>query len=66
MRIVSAEGLIGFKLQAAVNNPQRVRDIDDIRCLLRNNRGKLNMEEVKRYFLLFERKELLDELLAEG
>ena len=57
---------IGFKLQAVVNNPQRARDIDDIRFLLRNNRGKLNMEEVERYFLLFERKELLDELLAEG
>jgi hypothetical protein len=66
MRIVSAEGLIGFKLQAVVNDPERARDLDDIRFLLRNNRGKLNMQEVERYFLLFERKELLDELLAEG
>src|ERR1700755_2771676 len=49
LRIVSAEGLIGFKLQAVVNNPQRARDIDDIRFLLRNNRGKLNMEEVECY-----------------
>ncbi len=66
MRIISAEGLIGFKLQALVNNPQRARDIDDIRFLLRNNRGMLDMEEVKSYFVLFDRKELLDELLAEG
>ena len=65
IRVVSAEGLIGFKLQAFVNNPKRLRDIEDIRFLLRNNRDKLNMAEVRRYFTLFERQPLLDELIAE-
>jgi Uncharacterised nucleotidyltransferase len=65
IRVVSAEGLIGFKLQAFVNNPKRTRDVDDVRFLLRNNRGKLNMDEVRQYFVLFERQDLLDELLAE-
>lgn len=32
LRVISAEGLIGFKLQAWVNNPSRTRDIDDIRA----------------------------------
>lgn len=64
LRVVSAEGLIGFKLQAYVNNPKRTQDIEDIRCLLRANRGALNMDEVKSYFDLFKREDLLDELLA--
>lgn len=65
LRVISAEGLIGFKLQALVNNPFRTRDLDDIRALLRAQRGRLNMIEVRQYFALFDRKETLDELLAE-
>lgn len=65
LRVISAEGLIGFKLQALVNNPFRTRDLDDIRALLRAQRGRLNMIEVRQYFALFDRKETLDELLTE-
>ncbi|MFC5525313.1 hypothetical protein ACFPPA_06110 [Rhodanobacter ginsengisoli] len=65
LRVISAEGLIGFKLQALVNNPSRARDLDDIRALLRAQRGRLSMVEVQEYFALFDRKEMLDELLAE-
>ena len=65
VRVVSAEGLIAFKLQGFVNDPTRGRDLDDIRALLRANRTKLDMAEVARYFRLFEREELLDELIAE-
>ena len=39
LRVISAEGLIGFKLQAFVNNPERARDLDDIRSLLRAERS---------------------------
>ena len=66
LHVVSAEGLIGFKLQAFVNNPRRTRDIEDIRSLLHANRGALNMSEVKQYFVLFEREALLDELLTKN
>jgi hypothetical protein len=66
LRVVSAEGLIGFKLQALVNNPDRTRDLDDIRALLRAQRGRLNIGEVREYFALFDRKALLDELLAQA
>ncbi len=65
LRVISAEGLIGFKLQALVNNPSRTRDLDDIRALLRAQHGRINMQEVQEYFALFDRKEMLDELLAE-
>lgn len=65
LRVISAEGLIGFKLQAWVNNPARTRDIDDIRSLLHAQRDKLNMVEVEEYFALFDRTEMLGELLAE-
>ena len=66
LRVVSAEGLIGFKLQGLVNDPQRTQDLEDIRALLRANQGLLNMDEVRRYFRLFDRESLLDELLRKA
>ena len=66
LRVVSAEGLIGFKLQAYVNNPKRTQDIEDIRALLRANHSALNMEEIRQYFRLFEREAILDELVTEA
>lgn len=65
LRVVSSEGLIGFKLQALVNNPRRTQDLEDIRALLRANRATLNMAEVEEYFRLFGREALLRELLNE-
>jgi hypothetical protein len=63
--VVSAEGLIGFKLQALKNDPSRIRDIDDIRKLLRAGNGKLDMTEVTGYFDLFDSADLLRELMRE-
>jgi hypothetical protein len=63
LRVISTEGLIGFKLQGLVNDPRRTQDLEDIRALLRANRETLNMNEVREYFRLFEREPLLDELL---
>jgi len=39
--------LIGFKLQALVNDPSRTRDLEDIRALLRANRGMLDTAELR-------------------
>lgn len=64
-RVVSTEGLIGFKLQALVNDPRRTQDLEDIRALLRANLDSLNIDEVREYFSLFQREPLLDELLGE-
>lgn len=64
LRVVSAEGLIGFKLQGYVNDPRRAQDLEDIRSLLRANAGTLDMAEVRRYFSIFQREALLDDLLT--
>lgn len=64
LRVVGAEGLIAFKLQALANDPSRLRDIDDIRALLRNNADRLDMPRVRRYFALFGREEWLNEMLG--
>lgn len=63
IRVVSAEGLIGFKLQAFVNEPRRTQDLEDIRMLLGAHVASMDMEEVREYFRLFDRESLLDELL---
>jgi hypothetical protein len=64
LRVVSAEGLIGFKLQAMANDASRTQDLEDIRALIRSNRATLDMEEVRQYFRLFDRERLLDELIG--
>lgn len=66
LRVVSAEGLIAFKLQAHVNDPARAIDLDDIRALLKANAGTLDMGEVRRYFAVFDREPMLEALLEEA
>jgi len=63
LRVISVEGLIGFKLQGFVNDATRARDLEDIRALIRTHRDVLDRDELRRYFALFNRQELLDELL---
>ncbi len=65
LRVVSTEGLIGFKLQGMANDPRRTQDLEDIRALLRANRPKVDMAEVREYFRLFDKESLLDELLRD-
>ncbi len=65
MRIISVEGLIGFKLQGFVNDATRTRDLDDIRALLKVHRASLDMGELSEYFALFKKSELLSEFLDE-
>ncbi len=65
LRVVSAEGLIGLKLQALANNPRRTQDLADIRALMKANRDRLDTSELREYFRLFDRDTLLDDLLDE-
>jgi hypothetical protein len=65
LRVVSLEGLIGFKLQALVNDPSRPQDRADIQALITANRSKLNVTQLREYFRLFGREQLLEELLNE-
>ena len=64
LRVISVEGLIGFKLQGFVNDATRTRDLDDIRALLQIHRASLDMDELREYFALFNKPELLNELLG--
>ncbi len=63
--VISAEGLIGFKLQGLANDPRRTQDLEDIRALIRANRDKLDLSELREYFRVFGREPLLQELLDE-
>ena len=64
LRVISVEGLIGFKLQGFVNDATRTRDLDDIRALLQIHRASLDVDELREYFGLFNKPELLNELLG--
>ncbi|MDD5091247.1 MAG: nucleotidyl transferase AbiEii/AbiGii toxin family protein [Candidatus Wallbacteria bacterium] len=53
IRVLRPEGLIGLKLQALYNNPDRERmDWADIEALLAGNKG-LDWPRIEEYFLLF-------------
>ena len=64
LRVVSVEGLIGFKLQGYVNDATRLRDLDDIRALMRVHRASLDLHQLREYFALFNQQELLNDLIA--
>ena len=64
LRVISVEGLIGFKLQGFTNDATRTRDLDDIRALLKIHRASLDRAELREYFALFNQLELFNELLA--
>jgi hypothetical protein len=65
LHVVSAEGLIAFKLQGLVNDPRRTQDLEDIRALMRANRDTLDLTRVREYFALFHREALLEQILNE-
>ncbi|HET9049866.1 MAG TPA: hypothetical protein VFN29_13000 [Chiayiivirga sp.] len=65
LRVVSAAGLIGFKLQGWVNDSRRTQDLEDIKALLRANRAELDLSQVREYFRLFDKESMLDELLRQ-
>jgi len=64
LRVISVEGLIGFKLQGFANDATRTRDLDDIRALMQRHRDALNTTELREYFALFNKLDLLNELLG--
>jgi len=53
--VLQAEDLIGLKFQAYHNNPRRLQDHVDIQRLLQANWGKLDLDRVLGYFVLFDR-----------
>ncbi len=64
LRVISVEGLIGFKLQGYANDPARMRDLEDIRALMKLHRASLDRVQLQEYFALFNQQELFNELIA--
>lgn len=64
LRIISVEGLIGFKLQGFTNDATRTRDLEDIRALMQRHRHSLDMVQLREYFALFNKLDLLNEFLV--
>ena len=56
------KGSLPSNCRAYVNEPTRVRDPDDLHALFKANAGQLDMDEVRRYFALFDREDLLEAL----
>jgi len=66
IKVIRMEDLIGLKLQASINDPNRLRqDMADIEQLIRNNHSKLDMSLVKEYFQLFDREQDLQDIIKE-
>jgi len=54
IKVARPEDLIGLKIQAMSNDPERIgRDFADVEALMRTLRGKLDWPAVKVYFDLF-------------
>ena len=62
-KVVVPEDLIGLKLQALANSPDRDQDRLDIKELLRLHRSRMDMTRVRDYFKIFGKEAELDALV---
>jgi predicted nucleotidyltransferase len=63
IKIVIPEDLIGLKVQASSNNPQRMhRDMNDVEDLMKKHGHEMDWSLIREYFQLFERIPEFDEL----
>lgn len=63
MKILRAEDIIGLKMQALSNNPERyLQDMSDIERLL-SEQKELDMSLIREYFRIFEKEKELEEIL---
>lgn len=64
IKVLRVEDQIGLKIQASSNDPKRLhQDMADIRMLLELHHPKLDTQQIREYFLLFNREKELDNLL---
>lgn len=64
VKTVRPDDLIGLKVQSSSNDRGRYyQDMADIRSILANERGKLDMDHVREYFRMFGREKELEGLL---
>lgn len=66
IRAVRPDDIIGLKVQSSTSDPARAeQDILDIKAILRNNSGRLDMDRIREYFKLFNREKEFDEIIKE-
>jgi len=64
VKVLKVEDLIGLKVQASSNDPERYhQDMSDIETLLKGNLSNLDLNLIKEYFSIFEREKELAEIL---
>lgn len=64
VKVVTPEDLIGLKVQSSTNDSSRYfKDMADIEEVLKANKGTLNLDLIKEYFELFNRKDDLNDLM---
>ncbi len=64
VRVLRPEDLVGLKLQALKNNPDRRRDIDDIRALLGQSVEHIDRDKVARYVEILGAEEVYLEVIG--
>jgi hypothetical protein len=65
IKVVRAEDLIGLKVQASSNDPERYhQDMADIENLIKENYSSLDFELIKEYFNIFKRENDLQDILG--
>lgn len=66
IKVIKTEDLIGLKVQAISNDPERFhKDMADIRLLIKGHYSALNKDVLREYFKLFEREKEIEEILQE-
>jgi len=66
VKTIRPDDLVGLKVQSSSNDPARFnQDMADIRALVKNNYGTMDMDLVREYFVLFDREDELDEIIKE-
>ena len=64
IKVVTAEDLIGLKVQASSNDPHRYhQDMADIEAIIRENYTSLDFKLIKEYFAIFKREKDLEAIL---
>jgi hypothetical protein len=64
LKVAIPEDIIGLKIQALHNNPERkAQDMADIEWLIRNHKTTLNLELIREYFGLYNDEKELERIL---
>jgi len=65
VNVLTVEDQIGLKVQSSSNDPERLhQDMADIELLIKNNYHDLDLNLLREYFSLFERKEEFEKIIV--